>query len=333
MATGTATTTTLSDAVKTLYERKLLTRAQPRLLHTRWAEKPILTNYGSLEWRKYPALAAKTSALAEATTPAPDTVTVTKVTVTPVFYGSFLRHSDQLELTSYDPIVAGFSDLLGEQCGLSLDTIARDNYVPSATVRLSGVAATRGALAKATDKISYNDIVNAIGALMAQNALPMENGNYVAIIHPYTWATMLSDSTIRTVFSYAQVRGDSNPALKGYIGSFMQCDWYVTSNAKVYAGQGAGPSDVYVALFLGKESLGIASIQGATYKDVDMAGTADVTRTGQQTRPVDLIVKPLGSAGTEDPLNQRGTIAWKASQDSKVLNAYWMVALEHVTNF
>lgn len=48
----TATTTTLADAVKTLYERKLLTRAQPRLVYTRWAEKPILTNYGSLEWRK-----------------------------------------------------------------------------------------------------------------------------------------------------------------------------------------------------------------------------------------------------------------------------------------
>lgn len=329
----TATTTTLADAVKTLYERKLLTRAQPRLVYTRWAEKPILTNYGSLEWRKYPALAAKTTSLAEATTPAPDTVSVTKVTVTPVFYGSFLRHSDQLELTAYDPVVANFSDLLGEQCGLSLDTIARDTYVPSATVRLSGVAATRGALSKSTDKISYTDIVNAVGALMAQNALPMENGNYIAIIGPQTWATMLTDSTIRTVFSYAQVRGDQNPAMKGYVGTFLGVDWYVTSNVKVYAGAGAASADVYTALFLGKESVGIASIQGATYKDVDMAGTGDYMRTGQQTRPVDLIVKPLGSAGTEDPLNQRGTIAWKASQDSKVLNSLWMVSLEHVTNF
>lgn len=330
---ATATTTTLSDAVKTLYEKKLLTRAQPRLLHTRWAEKPILANYGSLEWRKYPAIAAKTTALVEATTPAPDTVTVTKVTVTPVFYGSFLRHSDQLELTSYDPIIANFSDILGEQCGLSLDTIARDTYLPSATVRYSGVATIRTGLSKTTDKISYTDIVNALGALAAQNALPMESGNYIAIIHPYTWASMLTDSTIRTVFSYAQVRGDANPAMKGYIGTFLGCDWYVTSNAKVYTAGGAASADVYSALFLGKESLGIASIQGATYNDVDMAGTEAYTRTGQQTRPVDLIVKPLGSAGTEDPLNQRGTIAWKASQDSKVLNAYWMVSLEHVTNF
>lgn len=330
---ATATTSTLSDAVKTLYERKLLRRALPRLLHTRWGEKPILTNYGSLEWRKYPALAAKTTQLAEATTPAPDTVTVTKVTVTPLFYGSFLRHSDQLELTSYDPVVANFSDLLGEQCGLSLDTIARDDYLSGATVRYSGVATSRGALAKTTDKISYTDIVNAVGALMAQNALPLEGGKFIAIIHPYTWAAMLTDSTIRTVFSYAQVRGDQNPAMNGYVGTFLGCDWFVTSNAKVYAAAGASSADVYVALFLGMEAIGIASIQGATYKDVDAAGTNEYSMTGKSVRPTELIVKPLGSAGTEDPLNQRGTVAWKASQDSAVLNALWMVALEHVTSF
>lgn len=43
----------LTTEVKTLYERRLLSRALPRLLHTRFAEAPIaLSGLGNLEWRE-----------------------------------------------------------------------------------------------------------------------------------------------------------------------------------------------------------------------------------------------------------------------------------------
>ena len=49
---STMTTGVLTQEVKTLYERRLLSRALPRLLHTRFAEPPIaLSGLGALEWR------------------------------------------------------------------------------------------------------------------------------------------------------------------------------------------------------------------------------------------------------------------------------------------
>ncbi len=45
------TQTTMSDAIKTQYERRLLTRALPRLVHGRWGTTARLNKYGSYELR------------------------------------------------------------------------------------------------------------------------------------------------------------------------------------------------------------------------------------------------------------------------------------------
>jgi N4-gp56 family major capsid protein len=46
-------------------------------------------------------------------------------------------------------------------------------------------------------------------------------------------------------------------------------------------------------------------------------------------RSLQNIVKAVGSAGTADPLNQRGTSGWKASLAAKILQQLFMVRLEH----
>jgi N4-gp56 family major capsid protein len=40
------------------------------------------------------------------------------------------------------------------------------------------------------------------------------------------------------------------------------------------------------------------------------------------------IVKPLGSAGSADPLDQRSTVGWKATTTTQILNQSWMYRLE-----
>ena len=42
---------TLPDAIKTMYERRLLTRAVPRLIHGRFGMTARLNKYGSYELR------------------------------------------------------------------------------------------------------------------------------------------------------------------------------------------------------------------------------------------------------------------------------------------
>ena len=58
----------------------------------------------------------------------------------------------------------------------------------------------------------------------------------------------------------------------------------------------------------------------------DAYGVVDVVGSGA----VETIIKPCGSAGTTDPLNQRSTVGAKvAAYAAKVLNPLWLVKIEH----
>lgn len=66
-------------------------------------------------------------------------------------------------------------------------------------------------------------------------------------------------------------------------------------------------ADVASALFLGADAYGVTEIEGM----------------GLET-----IIKQKGSAGSADPLNQRGTVGWKATHVAKILSQLWMVRAE-----
>lgn len=66
-------------------------------------------------------------------------------------------------------------------------------------------------------------------------------------------------------------------------------------------------AEVGSALFLGADAYGVTELEGM----------------GLET-----IVKQLGSGGSTDPLNQRGTVGWKATHVAKVLSELWLVRAE-----
>ena len=73
-------------------------------------------------------------------------------------------------------------------------------------------------------------------------------------------------------------------------------------------GAGADGSAIYCTIFLGDGAYGVTEINGG----------------GLQ-----YIYKPLGSAGTSDPLNQRETSGWKAIRTAVRLVEQYMVRVEH----
>lgn len=82
---------------------------------------------------------------------------------------------------------------------------------------------------------------------------------------------------------------------------------------KVYPGEaGAKGRDVYSTIILG----------------ADAYGTTELTGGGLQH-----IVKPLGSAGSADPLNQRGTVGWKATKVAERLVEAYMIRVETASTF
>jgi N4-gp56 family major capsid protein len=325
------TQTSMADAIKTQYETRLLTRAKTRLIHARWATKANLNKHGSYEVRKYGSLASVTSPLVEGTTPSEQAApSISKVTMTPLFYGAWMGYTDEVEMTAMDPLVLEVSGILGDQCGLSADTIVRDVLVAGATIDYSGNRAARTDLTSGIDDISYADFVKQIAALEYASALPMEGERFICIISPHSWATLMQDPTFVALF----VRADATSAIRtGYVGTILRCDVYVTANAKEFVDGGASSADVYSALFLGRESFGAVGMSGGMPSDVDMAGPNGGPLTGKDVRPVKIILKPIGSAGADDPLDQRGTIAWKMDLDVDVLNADWIRSLEHTNEF
>jgi len=325
--------TTLASAVKTQYESRLLTRALPRLIHGRFGMSARINKFGAYELRRYGSLPLISTPLTEGTTPAEQpAVSLTLITITPLFYGSWIGHTDELEMTVFDPLISEMSAILGEQAGMSLDVILRNDLTNGATKDYSGDQAARANLQAPQHNITYADFVKQVAELESAGALPVDGEDFVAIMHPHTWASLMTDPIFVNMF--VQESGEGNPMRSGYVGRILRTKVYVSSNAREYVDGGAGGSDVYSMLFIGRDAYGYVGIAGTTPNLLaDSQGPNGRPQTGQTLRPVEIIVKPLGSAGADDPLNQRATVGWKASLGTAILNSAWIRDLEHTNIF
>ncbi len=72
-------------------------------------------------------------------------------------------------------------------------------------------------------------------------------------------------------------------------------------------GAGANGQDVYSTLVIADDAYGTTKVAGGGLQH---------------------IVKPLGSGGSSDPLNQRATVGWKATKTAKILVEQYMVRIE-----
>ncbi len=320
----------LSDAVKTLYERRLLSRALPRLVHGKHLTSARLNQYGAYEMRKYSGLSAVTSSLTEGNTPNESaSPTVTTYTLTPSWYGSWLGFTDKLLMTAYDPVLSEFSSILGEQAGLSVDTLIRDVIVADATAAYAGGATSTATVDSTNDKIAFSDFISQVANLDNKNAMPIEGNSYWVVMHPFTWLTLMQDSMFATLIT----REGGDAYRRGEMGSLLRCKIYVTSNAYVNSSAGYGSIDVYYTLFMGAEVLFGAGIAALTPNySLDAGGGELATQTGKaQARPVELIINDLGEIGF-DPLKQRGTIGWKLTHVADTTNGDWERALQHAVS-
>lgn len=87
-------------------------------------------------------------------------------------------------------------------------------------------------------------------------------------------------------------------------------DESVAADMKIYPGEGAASGKpVYSTLVLGDNAYGVTDPKGT----------------------LENITKPLGSAGSADPLNQRSTMGWKSYHAAKILVNEYMVRIETVS--
>ena len=309
MALQTTVSAGLSAEMKTFYDRQLLTRTVPTLLHARFGQKKRIPEHGGriIEFRKFAGLAVATTPLTEGAlfTNLKD-LTVTSTTATVAQYGDAVGFSDLVSTTTIDPLLKETTDILAEQASETIDELVRDTITAGTTVFYAGGRTSRVTLA-AGDIITVADVVN-IAMQMQLNRARQIDGAWQAITHPRVIFDLQRTQEWRDAQNYHR----TGRPFDGSVGELYGVRFWVTDKAKVFADAGVGGTvDVYTMMVFGQEAFGI----------VDLAG-----------HNLQTVFKPLGSAGTADPLNQQSSMGWKVTFGVKRLQETFMLRYECSTS-
>ena len=305
------------------YDRTLLYRATPFLVHTKFAQvRDIPRNGGTntIKFRRYGNLTAATTALSEGVTPAGSALSITDITASVAQYGDYVTVTDVVDYESKDPVLVEAAQILGDQAGDTLDQLTRDVLAAGTTVQYADGVAARVNVAS-TGKMDYDEVRKAVRTLKnnkARKITRMINAStgvatepvdaaFIGLCHPNTTYDLKAITQFVPVEKYSSTMS----VMQGEVGKVDEVRFIESTNCKVFAGAGDSSIDVYATLVLGMDAYGITRISGEAMRN---------------------IIKPLGSAGANDPLEQRATSGWKATFVAKILNDDFMVRIEHAVS-
>lgn len=296
------TTDTLTPEMKTYYDKLLIKLTGPALVHDQFAQKRNIPKNGGkkIEFRKFDPLPKALTPLTEGVTPKGKKMSVTDITAEVSQYGDYILLSDVIQMTSIDPIVVEATEEIAEQAGKTLDTVTREVINAGTNVQYAGGAAARSAIT-AANVLNVMEVMKAVTTLKGQNAKPVGD-SFVAVLHPYVALDLMRDEEYKEMFKYTNAK----PMYEGEIGKFSNVRFVESTEAKIWNLAGDGVS-VFSTLVIGKNAYGTTEIEGGGLQH---------------------IVKPLGSSGAADPLNQRSTVGWKALKTAVMLVQQYMVRIE-----
>lgn len=231
----------LSPGMRTFYDDTLIDIVGPKLVHDQDAvKKPIPANNGKkIEFRGFNPLPKALTALTEGVTPSGNSLDMFTIEATVSQYGDYITTSDMLNLTHVDNVVVESLRLLGDQAGVTLDTITRNvlqsgtnvMYAPKISGDTETEVTSRAALDK-TAQLTVDLVDQVVAELEAANVPKFDDGFYHAIIHPYVKYLIMKDEMWREPHKYV----DTDAIYRGEIGEIGGVRFLVSSEAKIYRG-------------------------------------------------------------------------------------------------
>ena len=337
----------LAALIVTYYEKIGLERLLPKLRFYQFADKkPLPPSSGkTIQWYRFRTQTAVTSNMTELTVPTQVYLSADTISATLVQRGAYARISDMIIMTAIDPILQDAATLMGEKAARTVDTFIRDNLgfmvadhaarssmtanriaqmaATGATARLwtvdgsqvtgdgfpllqnnTRVAQSGLVAALTTSSLTVKNCQHAAMYLRNRDVDPMDDGLYVGIIHPIAAYDIMSSSGWKGWQKY------SSPELmyKGEIGQVGGIRFVESSDAPAYTLSGdnllTNSGTVYGTFVFGKHAYGVTDITGKANKQ----------------KGYSLYVKPAGSAGTADPVDQTSTVGFKMTMAAKILN-------------
>lgn len=302
--TNMTTSSALSAGMQTYYNRELLRTFEPNLVHLQFGDEHRMPPHSGLvmNMRKLIPLETNTKALSEGDPGESVMLAETEVTVQLQQYGEYARCTDKLDLTHLDMDIMRRTKLFGDAGARSIDAVVREELAKCANVIYAGGKASRAELT-AADKLTSRELRKAVKTLKKNHAQTFD-GYFVAIIGPDTMYDLQEDEAFVKVSQYQ----DKENIYTGEVGRLFGVRLVETTEAKIFEGAGASGADVASVIVLGQYAYGVTSLKGAKPR---------------------VIVKPAGSAGTADPLDQISTVGWKMDGfGAKLLQPEYAVRIE-----
>ena len=296
------TTTTLSPAMATYYEKVFLERGEYALILKEGGQK-----------RTHPANEGKTvnftylnpsdidaTALTESCNPPACIVTASTVSMTLAEYGKTFRSSKFLTLTSIDSKQKEMTEVVGQSMGETLNRLVRTELRNGTAYRPnSHTVATEAA----GDTLSASAIREITKTLEIAKAMPYKDGTFMGKTNPYSKYSLLGDSTWINAKTYSDVKD----LYKGEMGELYQVRWLNNIDEQAVC-EATSTSASTVAVFYtyvhGDNSFGVYDLEG--------------------DKPKLYILPNVVDSGS--PAGRISLISWAGSYVTKLLKSEWVLA-------
>jgi N4-gp56 family major capsid protein len=277
-------------------------------------EKTLPRNYGdTINWRRFKKLDVTKTPLTEGVTPGGQQISGSEVTAVIAQYGNVMYFTDIVDLQQLDRVRQEYTVELGYQAKETMDEIVRDVLVAEGSAFFAGGATTvAGLTTEATHRVSIDDFRKIVLGMKRGfiGGNRKANGKYVALVAPEIMFSLFDDPKVRDYMDFGQTNG---MYADGMIVDMFGIRFEEVLNSP-YIMVDSGDLAAHDSIVIGEEAYAITKLEGQSLK---------------------VITKGLGSAGVEDPLDQRQSIGWKMTGfATKVLNPeaivnYWALATNH----
>jgi len=301
------------------YDKLLLTMLrQMEFEYAKYAvEKTLPRNFGdTINWRRFLKLDPNTSPLTEGVTPEGLTVSGTSVTAVIKQYGDVMYFTDLVDLQQLDDVKREYTVELGYLAQETMDLVVRNVLVGEGSAFFAGGNTTLAGLDAGTETVEgktvgvdrpkiddFRKIVLGMKrAYLKGNR--KAGGRYVALVSPEVIFQLFDDERMSDYMDFGQTNA---PFADGMVVDMFGIRFVEVLNAPIVDN---GTVLAHDSIVIGEEAYAITKLQG---------------------QGIQVITKGLGSAGVEDPLEQRQSIGYKMTGFStKVLNNeavvnYWSV--------
>jgi len=262
-AGNTTSSAGLAHLANVYYRKKGLDRLQKKFVFRDATMKDMIPKQvgRTVQFFRYINFGANTVPTTEGVVGTSLSLTSHVVGATVSQYTAYITVSDLLQDTAIDPIVQNASELLGYSAGLTVDTIVRnvlDAEFSNASQSLLGTF-TRVA-----------DLRNSRSQLQANDVLPMEDGEFFAIFHPFSTYDIVNDPAaggLADIFKYTQP--EKQPLVKyedrGLVTHVAGCRLVESTNVL----KTAGSPNKYRGYVFGRNGIGCVDLEGRGPSDIN----------------------------------------------------------------